>query len=351
MEENNALSEIEKQGNFEITPIPSMDISVRSDYSKLDTGDLGKMQLGSLISQLPAMMAASSMSKAYFVDFPDGVNGTLMRLKQGGYSTTIVNEKHVIQGSASLREMNSQALALGAFSVMAAVSGQYFLKKINSNIRLMQLEIDKILEFLYGDKKAELLSEMSFVKYAYKNYRAIMISESQKIATIASLQEAKKVAMKDIEFYTNDFDSLTEQKTGMALPDILDKAFLIKDSLELSVQLYMVGSLLEVYYSENYDSDYLSYVEKDILGYVDKLEKHLLGNFAAIMQMIQVNDAKKIKKEVDQKQKKDIFKIVDSLKSSENSESRNFLHEALTVQTRPQKFYVETDGTLYLKTG
>lgn len=75
--------------------------------------------------------------------------------------------------------------------------------------------MDKILEFLYGDKKAELLSEVSFIKYAYENYSSIMGHNEQRVATIASLQDAKKVAIKDIEFYMCDLDSTINSKSSI----------------------------------------------------------------------------------------------------------------------------------------
>ena len=81
----------------------------------------------------------------------------------------------------------------------------------------MRMNLDKILEFLYGDKKAELMAEISFVKYAYQNYNSIMSHESQRTATIASIQEAKKVAMKDIEFYMNDLDLAAKTKDNSEL--------------------------------------------------------------------------------------------------------------------------------------
>jgi hypothetical protein len=44
------------------------------------------------------------------------------------------------------------------------------------------------------------MSEINFIQRAYKNYNSIMNHESQRIATISSIQNAEKVAMKDIEF-------------------------------------------------------------------------------------------------------------------------------------------------------
>ena len=74
---------------------------------------------------------------------------------------------------------------------MAFASGQYFITQVNSELQKINQNIDKILEFLYGDKKAELLSEVSFVKYAYENFSSIMAHDEQRVATIASLQNAK----------------------------------------------------------------------------------------------------------------------------------------------------------------
>lgn len=96
--------------------------------------------------------------------------------------------------------MSTQAAIMGMFTAMSVASGQYFLSQINNEMRMMNMKLDEILEFLYGDKKAELMAEMSFIKYAYENYSSIMSHDQQRIATIVSLQEAKKVAMKDIEF-------------------------------------------------------------------------------------------------------------------------------------------------------
>lgn len=57
---------------------------------------------------------------------------------------------------------------------MSIASGQYFLSEINNNLSAINQKADKILEFLYGDKKAELMSEVSFVNFAYQNYNSIM---------------------------------------------------------------------------------------------------------------------------------------------------------------------------------
>ena len=99
----------------------------------------------------------------------------------------MIRENGKFVGTASFYSLSSQAMILGAFTAMSVASGQYFLKKINSEMRMMKMRLDEILEFLYGDKKAELISEMSFIRYAYQNYSSIMAHDLQRIATIGSL--------------------------------------------------------------------------------------------------------------------------------------------------------------------
>lgn len=353
MADEEAVQEIAKHGEFTIVPAPdSLDISTRQDYTRLNLNDNQKIQLAALSSQLPAMLATETLQHGYFLEFPKGVQGTLMKLRSGGYSTVLVNENHRFVGTASLRKMDSQVIALGAFSAMAVVSGQYFLSEINNNLKMMKLNLDKILEFLYGDKKAELMSEMSFVKYAYQNYTSIMSHEPQRLATIISLQEARKVAMKDIEFYMHDLDSTINVKSGLEINDLVDKAFQIRDSLELSVQLCVVSSLLEVYYSENYDQGYLQYVEKDLTNCIDKWEKQILGSFAGLNQTIQLSDGKPFRKSIDSIKREEVTKIIEGLKggTAEEPPMKVYLHAALSAPIEKHEYYIGDNGVVYLKT-
>lgn len=50
-----------------------------------------------------------------------------------------------------------QAIICGAFISMAIVSGQYFLSQINNELKMIKYNLDKILGFLYGDKKVNTI--------------------------------------------------------------------------------------------------------------------------------------------------------------------------------------------------
>lgn len=338
--------------NFEIKPVEEIkDIERRPEYKKLNFTSAHKMQLSALYQQLPTAIAAGTLNNAYVLSMPEGLASTchLMAYKNGGFGTPIQDANGKIVSHASLHELSAQAAVLGIFSVMSVASGQYFLTEINSELKKINQKIDKILEFLYGDKKAELMAEVSFVKYAYQNYSSIMNNEYQRTATLASLQGAKKVAMKDIEFYIGDLDSTIASKSGSDIGALVEKAFRIKESLEFAMQLYGMSSLLEVYYSQNFDSEYLKYVENDISIYMDKCEKRMLNNFASLKVFIEGFKGLPFKKFDKSAIEKQIGQFVESLTQGEESEIRKSLKNSLNAATQELEYYLTPDGSVYLK--
>ena len=245
-----------------------------------------------------------------------------------------------------------QAACLGAFTAMSIASGQYFLAEINGKLNMMRLSLDKILEFLYGDKRAELLSEISFIRFAYENYGSIMEHEQQRLSTIVSLQSARKVAMKDIEFYLADLVSTVTAKVQTDILETVEKATQIKDSLELSTQLYVMSELLEVFYSENYDDGFLRYIEEEATAYINKCDKRMLTSFSMLQQALTSHKDgifKKTDKEVLENQTRKIGDIVDRLNTAESSSLRELLRSALAAPEKRTDYYFNKDGDVFLK--
>lgn len=88
--------------------------------------------------------------------------------------------------------------------------------------------------------------------------------------------------MKDIEFYMADLDSAVRAKENSDLGGLVDKAFQIQESLELSMQLYVMSALLEVYCAENYDASYIWYVEENTSTYANKCQSRMLSDFSVL---------------------------------------------------------------------
>lgn len=326
-----------------------IDFSKRNDLTKLELSSGQKMHISALWNAVPSLAAAGTKN-ACVLNLPKGVTTSdLMKYKNGSLGNTYYGTYGKFAGQAPLELLKIQQAVLGAFTVMSIASGQYFLVEIKNNLTAINQKADKILEFLYGDKKAELMAEVSFVNFAYQNYSSIMNCDHQRTATLISLQGARKVAMKDIEFYMSDLDSLLKAKDFPDLDSVINKAFQIKDCLQLSIQLYCMSNILEVSYSQNRSSEYLGYIEKDILLYIDKYEKRMLSDFSAIQMYVKTYKGtilKKIDKSVYEKR---VEEFVDLLGSGEEFIKRKPLQSVLKSFQNDTVFVLDREGNAYLK--
>ena len=145
-------NELTRVGRFDVKPCDTaIDLTDGKRFTKLKLTRDQRAQVNALLGAAPSLLGVSTLSQSYVLSFPEGVQGTLMRLKRGGYSTTLQNpETGQIVGTAALEQTAIQAACLGAFTAMSIASGQYFLAEINGKLNMMRLSLDKILEFLYG---------------------------------------------------------------------------------------------------------------------------------------------------------------------------------------------------------
>lgn len=345
------MSEETKLASVGIDILPcehSVDLTDTKRFTKLELTAGQKMQINALMGELPSLTAGATLAKAYVASFPDGLPHTLMQLRQGGVSSYYqVDGKFA--GTASLYSTSAQAACLGAFTAMSVASGQYFLAEINSKLNVMQLSLDKILEFLYGDKRAELMSEISFARFAYQSYGSIMEHDQQRVATIAGLQSGRKIAIKDIEFYLSDLTSTVTAKDSTDISTTVTKAIQIKECLDLSIQLYVMSNLLEVFYSENHDQRFLQYIEDDTAAYITKCDKRMLTNFSKLQQSLTEHKDKLFKKIDKDSLEKQINEIVEGLNTSESPPMQELLHIALRAPKQRTEYYFDDTGDVYLK--
>ena len=129
---DNTIQMISLQNDFQLEPI-KREVNFDKGYIKVSLTNDQKKQISAAIQHIPSVVASGTMTNEYIVKFPDGINHTLMALKQGGVSSIWRDASGHFGGAASLYSMNMQATILGAFSAMAIASGQYFIKQINSN--------------------------------------------------------------------------------------------------------------------------------------------------------------------------------------------------------------------------
>jgi len=343
------LQSLQKQHGFEIVPCQSID---KKGFEELKLTSEQKMQVSGLLQQVPAAAATVAMTGAYTVKFPKGLPHTLMTLKKGGFSSQIVDMagKKRILGSASFYPMTAQAAVFGVFTAMSIATGQFFLVQINKELRMINQKLDEILKYLYEEKKAELLSEIFFVRYACDNYDSIMSDEAQRMATIGSIQQARKIAMKDMEFYIkqldNKIDTGVKQNFDGLVKFMNDEIISNIENLEMSLQLYCMSSLMEVYYARNFENSYIQYVENNIKSYADSCnnkERFIFGKLDGYFDK-SVSRAQETKR---LECKRELRNWISSIDNKKDDMER--LYAILQSTNQSAEYYIEPDGRVYYK--
>lgn len=320
-------------------------------YEKVELSALSKGQISALYQQIPSMVAANTLKDAYYVaKWPDGLPHKLVKFADdSGYMSMVRGEGGKFAAHAHFKPLSTQAVVMMGFATLSVVTSQYFLTEINQKMTKITQSIDQILAFLYGDKKAELLAEINFAKYAYENFASIMTHSEQRAATIQSVQEARKTAIQDVEFYLNDLHTTVQgAKTG-DIEKAVDKAFQIRQCLDLSIQLYLTANLLETYYSQNYDSGYLEYVQNDVKDYIGKYEKQLIADFNALKMAISTYK-QKIGQKVDTASlTQKVDGVIAYLMNNECKELEDKFVTSLYSAEKAVEYCIAPDGAIYLK--
>jgi hypothetical protein len=342
------LSEIE---NFEISPCDTNILNDKS-FKQLNLTASQKSQMSYFTSQVPSLMASGTMANAYIMKIPDGfTKADLMKYANGGLGTPLHGANGRIADHAQLFKMSNQAIALSAFSVLSMATGQYFLTQINTGLDKINQKIDEVMSFLYGDKKAELVSELNFIQYAYKNFSSIMTHKEQRVATLSSLQKTRKVAIKDIEFYLSDLETKSNSQ-AKSYPDfekISNDALQIQKSLELAMQLYIISTAMEMYYAQNNDKDYVQSLKSDLTYYLNKCNNNTLKLFSQLKGRAGEFKPNAINKFDSAPLIKEFVNVIDSLAIGEKTPMMQTIETAFG-DTSEKIYYFNSDGDVFLKT-
>ena len=288
------------------------------------------------------------MSGMWIMKNPKGITGTLMKLKQGGVSTVMQGSDGQIAGTTSLFSAKKQAVILGVFTAMSIVCQQYFLTQINSELKILNQKLDKILDFLYGEKKAELLSEILFIQRSIRDFTSIMEHDTQRIATISGIQQSEKIALKDIEFYIHDLESTvhSELDDKSAITDAVKTAQQICESLDASLQLYIMSTILEVHYSQNTDSCFIENLKSDLSVYIAKCHTRMLAAISVLRGKIDSFSSiwGKLDKDPLIKQLTD---ITEPLQQNKTMEMQQMISAALDSVRKESTFVITQNDEIY----
>ena len=327
-----------------------LDFSDTTRFRKIEFPKQAGITANSLLQLVPAELAADAASNIYVLRFPEGIQGTLMNLQQGGQSTTMIGASGRITGTASLYSIAPASVAVfRVFSIASFATGQYFLADISSKLTEVNRKLDDLMSFLQSSKRTELLSELTFVKYALANYSTIMLSEPQRIATIGNLQQAKTKAIADVEFYTEE---LEKADTAKSLENQIRTILQNKPAIDFASQLYAISTIMESYYAQNWDKTYIKYLEDETKNLMSLMDKRVSNAITTCIKSIR--DAHK-ENPVTKKTKpyndteKELLHISEVLTNRVNHPLIDAVEEALNKPLKATELYLAPDGNAYQK--
>lgn len=353
------FEEIEEKLGFNIKPWKNeIDLDNREHFTKLESNSYYKESINMLLGLIPQAASSGTLLKTYIVEFPKGLpNGVHLAESSkviGGNLSSIVNKDNKIIAHATFHSTESLGIALSAFTVMSVLTGQYFLTQINSKLTNINVQLDEIMEFLKGEKNSELLSEIGFVKYAYRNFNSIMMFDNQKIATITSLQASKKIAIKDMEFYMNSLELLKNKELNRyeEICESCEKAFGIARDIEISRNLFIFSSLLEVYYSQNYEPIYIQNLREETSKYIIECDTRLANTYVLLKKKFENYKFGWTELKKDYAKEKNINLLTEKIKpliKGENSPVLQVFDNALNSINGQKEYILTNNGDVYIK--
>lgn len=340
-----------KDLNCEIVPsdIP-FDFSDKPRFRKVEFPEQTGVTANSLLQLLPPAIVSDTASKTYILKFPEGVQGALLHLRNSGYATTVVDASSHFSGTASLHPINPASVALfNAFSIASFATGQYFLSDISSKMSEINRKLDDVLSFLEDSKRTELLSELTFVKYAVGNYSTIMLSEPQRIATLTNIQRSKIRAIADIDFYTTELEHRVNAKDAKKNQE---PVLIAKQNLDLASQLYAISAIMEVYYAQNWNAAYLESIRAEadlLLGHTKNKISDAISPYAKDIREAHKPKFRQKAPDPFTESEKNILKISDSLTNQVLNPLVTVIKNALNEPMKPSELYLTRNGFMYQK--
>ncbi len=106
---------------------------------------------------------------------------------------------------------------------------------------------------------------------------------------------------------------------------------------------------MEVYFAQNQDSEYLNAIKRDMLAYIDKCDKRILGSFSTLKGHIGTYKAKPMERVDKSVHEKRVGALIDSLNNGEESVMRATVVFALHDSAKKAEYYLSSDGNVYVK--
>jgi len=375
---NEPIEEHELNNSFQlVNPIddkPFLYVESLNDFSdSYETKSLrpigGSDKVLSFIQYIPALYnvkQAEMLKGAYKVVFPEGAVGELIKYKNGMLGTPLINNGKFGSTHAGLVPMQNISLTpLVAFTVLSAITGQYFMAKINKSLERISKDVKEIISMFLDDKEAENKAILGFYTYIRENLNIILNNTDLRIATLTNLQSYLVELKRNSLFYES-----TIKKKNIELINIIDKNRTTKKRVEelekvendvselliqqhICLELMLVGKIYEIQLSQAYDTEYCNNLLKDLnmlfLNSV-KFNRDIINKNYSVLEQIEKRAIINKDKVRDQRSQFEInyVKRINDFESN-ISVSIDSVKDMINFNKNRQEFIVKDDGLYYLE--
>lgn len=256
----------------------------------------GDSALSRALGSVPQIASAIALGQSFRIVMPAGVVGHLMPLvkdqaMRGLVTTTMIGSGGQIIGTAGLASMSAFVAPLVVWTILAFLTGQFFLTQIQRNTRAIFEELRNILYFLVAKEESELGARIEFLHYVSANFDAISRNSEVRIATLTNLQKINVESLAGLKLWTRnierELDDMSEavdlvrqnkdrkQNIGKVINLVGETRQHINRALA-SWQCYALGSTLEIQMGSIFDLDLLNYTKESFSNHATDFKDALI---------------------------------------------------------------------------
>jgi hypothetical protein len=367
-ENNNSLRIISPINNKPLLHIESI-IDNPNKYETKNLRPIGSSaKFMSLIQYLPiaqTVQQSKMLEGAFKVVFPEGAVGELMRYKNGLLGTSIVQKGKII-AHAGLEKIQSISLSpVLVFTVLSAVTGQYFMARIDKSLERISRDVRDIISMFLDDKEARSKAIFSFYTYVRENLDMIINNPDLRIATLTNLQSCIVELKQNLLFYestikrkNSELDNIiiNIKTTGKRVQEFEKVENEVSDLLiqhHICLELLLIGKMYEMQLAQIYDDEYCNNLINDLnMHFICSMElnRSIIGKCSGILDRIEDKAIANIDRIWDQRRefKVNFVKRLEAFEEDVNN-TINLIEDQISFNKSEQVFIVKNEELYYLQ--
>lgn len=237
-------------------------------YRRMDANEVG--HFNGILQYVPQIITGNAYSQSVGKAFSAAVEGTYrLKLSPGMHlaaskatagafrgtglsnaTNQVAGQAEWLKNNASLSVSSAPQIALGVFTALSMVTGQYFMSQINGKMALLKEGVDRIENFLDAAQRSKLKAACQEMEDIINRIEYIIGDEKQLNTTIEQIHAIQRIAQESIFFcqeqLKNEQNNLKKEDKDIDITNKINTIGKYMSQYNMSVQLYSVATLLEV---------------------------------------------------------------------------------------------------------